>query len=68
MSPWAIDELWLGKKNMSKAKLVNELIKAARAGIPVVLEAGPAIPFSTPDNVSVGRFHTADGGLSITRT
>lgn len=53
---------------MSKAKLVNELIKAARAGIPVVLEAGPAIPFSAPDNVSVGRFHTADGGLSITRT
>lgn len=40
---------------MSKAKIVNECIKQLRAGMVLKLVAGPEVPNSRPDFLSVGR-------------
>ena len=40
---------------MSKAKIVNECIKQLRAGMVPKLVAGPDVPSSRPDFLSVGR-------------
>ncbi|KQS75174.1 hypothetical protein ASG25_20660 [Rhizobium sp. Leaf384] len=40
---------------MSKAKITNECIKQQRAGLVPKLVAGPVMPSSRPDFLSVGR-------------
>lgn len=53
---------------MSKAKVVNELVKMMRAGIEPQFAAGPTTPNSRPDKNAVGVFYASDGGCHIAGT
>ncbi len=53
---------------MSKAKLVNELVKMVRAGIEPRFTASETTPNSRPDKNAVGVFYAADGGCRIAGT
>ncbi|WP_164843080.1 hypothetical protein [Sinorhizobium meliloti] len=53
---------------MSKAKLVNELVKMKRAGMEPRFAAGETTPNSRPDKNAVGVFYTSDGGCRIAKT